>query len=194
MYFPVEGRITAGFNDLRPLSAVPEKRNHVHGAVDIAAPVNTPIFAPEDGVLYVANIVRNDVNRFWDEMKWMDNESFPFQNYFDDIYGSLILLIGSETGYFHLFCHSWWNQIYNKHVIDRYLIVYQEEKKESRFPIRSYHNLDLPTNVKKEDCIGYVGNAGFSTGPHVHYEIHNNKFQKYEDRIDPAELYSLKVD
>ena len=46
MVFPVEGKITADFNEMRPLSVDPELRNHVHGAIDISAPVNTPIFCP----------------------------------------------------------------------------------------------------------------------------------------------------
>lgn len=41
--------------------------------------------------------------------------------------------------------------------------------------------------VQKGDLIGYSGNTGYTTGPHLHYEI------KYRGRhIDPAPLFSYK--
>ena len=146
-------------------------------------------FAPENGLLYILLFIRSNKQETWNEVQWRDGEKFPFQNYFYDLYGSVILLVGHMTGYFHVFCHSWWNQLFNKNVVDKYSIEYQEEKRVERFPIKSFHNLALPAHVNKGDLIGYLGNAGFSTGPHVHYEIHDNKFQKYEERIDPEKLF-----
>lgn len=38
----------------------------------------------------------------------------------------------------------------------------------SRFAVR------VGQRVQRGDLIGYVGNTGISTGPHVHYEVHKN--------------------
>ena len=50
---PVQGRISTPFDQPRPLSKPPEERDHVHGAIDIGAAIDSPIFAPESGELYV---------------------------------------------------------------------------------------------------------------------------------------------
>lgn len=38
----------------------------------------------------------------------------------------------------------------------------------------SRFNINLGDTVQKGDVIGYVGNTGYSTGPHLHYEVHVN--------------------
>jgi murein DD-endopeptidase MepM/ murein hydrolase activator NlpD len=32
----------------------------------------------------------------------------------------------------------------------------------------------LGQNVRRGDIVGYVGTTGYSTGPHLHYEVHTN--------------------
>jgi murein DD-endopeptidase MepM/ murein hydrolase activator NlpD len=39
-------------------------------------------------------------------------------------------------------------------------------------------------NVKRGDLIGYVGNTGLSTAPHLHYEVHINNVQ-----VDPVHYF-----
>lgn len=36
----------------------------------------------------------------------------------------------------------------------------------------SKYEAKLGQNVRRGDIIGYVGNSGYSTGPHLHYEVH----------------------
>lgn len=45
-------------------------------------------------------------------------------------------------------------------------------------------NVTLGQNIKRGDLIGYVGNTGLSTAPHLHYEVH-----KDGQRVNPAFYY-----
>lgn len=48
----------------------------------------------------------------------------------------------------------------------------------------SEYNVRLGQNVKRGEIIGYVGNSGRSSGPHLHYEVHLD-----EDRLNPVNFY-----
>jgi murein DD-endopeptidase MepM/ murein hydrolase activator NlpD len=45
--------------------------------------------------------------------------------------------------------------------------------------------------VKKGEVIGYTGNSGSSTGPHLHFEIRE---EKSEIPINPLLVYDVKDD
>jgi murein DD-endopeptidase MepM/ murein hydrolase activator NlpD len=48
------------------------------------------------------------------------------------------------------------------------------------------HDFNVRTgqNIKRGDLIGYVGNTGLSTAPHLHYEVHINGAQ-----VDPVHYF-----
>jgi murein DD-endopeptidase MepM/ murein hydrolase activator NlpD len=45
-------------------------------------------------------------------------------------------------------------------------------------------NVRIGQNIKRGDLIGYVGNTGLSTAPHLHYEVHINGTQ-----VDPVHYF-----
>ena len=45
---------------------------------------------------------------------------------------------------------------------------------ESQYGHMSKFAVKLGQTVRRGDLIGYVGSTGYSTGPHVHYEVHVN--------------------
>ncbi len=46
-------------------------------------------------------------------------------------------------------------------------------------------NVKKGQKVKRGECIGYVGNSGRSTAPHLHYEVHKDK-----KKINPVHYFS----
>jgi murein DD-endopeptidase MepM/ murein hydrolase activator NlpD len=194
LQFPLKTtyKLTAGFDEMRPLSLSPAKRWHVHGAEDWGGPINTPLFAPESGKLYCFFAVRQNGNQSWDELYWDQGLLFAFRNYFYDMYGGLLILEG-ESGYVHVFAHIYMNQLFNKGLVPGAAWEYREEKSLKRFPVFAIHTLHHPLRVRAEALIGYSGNAGYSTGPHIHYEVHTGRqWQRWEDRPRPSELYGRK--
>jgi murein DD-endopeptidase MepM/ murein hydrolase activator NlpD len=184
MKVPVTGRLTSTFDEPRPLSNPGE---HPHGAWDIAAKVGTPIHAPEAGKVYLVAIFRNELENglrpTWDEMP-----GFPWQNYFYDVYGALIVLEGA-SGMVHIMAHSYFEQLHDKGILPSSAWEYTEEHEDKRWPIHCMHTLSSPYLVGEGEIIGYVGNAGYSTGAHCHWEIHNDwQLDDYIDRVDPATL------
>ena len=191
MQFPIRDRytLTAEYWQSRPLSAPEERRTHPHAAWDAAAPIGTRIAAPEAGDLYYVIAYRADTTRRLDEIE-LHPQPFRLQghHYFYDTYGGVIILAG-ESGMTHVMTHSYANQLYNR--APRGMSWrYTESGKDERWPVSAWHTFDNPERVLPGHVIGHVGNAGFSTGAHVHYEIHPRRHYAAPcDRVDPADIY-----
>jgi hypothetical protein len=185
MIKPVPGaRVTARYDQPRPLS---NPGQHIHGATDYAALAGSKIIAPEEGLLYYYIAQRPESRPTW-ELK-IEGVRFPFSNYFYDTFGGIIILSGA-SGMVHLFAHCYINQLYNKGIIESAKWRTNEQSDEVRWPITTLHTLGTISAVEAGDTIGFVGNAGYSTGPHVHAEIHNGwEWTDYSDRADPETIY-----
>jgi len=192
MTFPIQGvyRISAGFSELRPLSKPPEDRDHPHGGVDLAVVEGTPIYAPERGeVEWHAQFRRgrayHDVYRPYE-----GGPKYAFRNYFYETFGGLCVLYGF-SGRTHVFAHIEATTIFNRFHATRAGNFYTEDRNGDT----SFHlfvNWRDLVDVKEGDMICTSGNAGYSTGPHIHYEIHKLKdWIPHRERIDPAELFNL---
>lgn len=55
----------------------------------------------------------------------------------------------------------------------------------TKYAHMSAFNVKKGQKVKRGECIGYVGNSGRSTAPHLHYEVHKDK-----KKINPVHYFS----
>lgn len=185
--FPVEGgQVTAGYYDPRPYSKPPEKRDRFHKGWDIASDAERPeILAPETGKLYFHMIVRapNDYmgDQFWPNSRW-----YAFSNFYFDTYGCLTLLHG-DSGRWYVFAHQDPDTMFS--LVRDYGIMKSWTREGDGYNryVRAYLTLDMPVGVSEGDPVGHIGNSGYSTGSHLHMQIHKNR--SYQSRIDPAELW-----
>lgn len=189
---PVEGLITSRFDEPRPLS---NPGQHIHGALDISAEIGKEILAPVDGYVSYYIFIRSNKKQSWDERINVNSAGIhlPWANYPYDIYGGVIIIEERESELVHLICHSYFNQLFNLLAQEKIICKddwqYQEETKNERFPMMIFHTFDNRIRVPKGGLIGFVGNAGYSTGAHIHWEIHNGwTWTFYNKRVNPESL------
>ena len=93
-----------------------------------------------------------------------------------------VLYITHTNGYVSVYAH----QKKYAQKIDEYIRKIQLEQKKNEIEVYPKAN-DLP--VKKGEVVGYTGNSGSSTGPHLHFEIRE---EKSEIPINPLLVYDIK--
>ena len=171
------GRITSGFYEPRPIAG---PKTHPHGALDVAGGDGW-VIAPCDGIARAYMMIRAP-GLSWAEQEKPEIIGVPFRNYFYDIYGGIVSLI-ETTGRMHLMTHFYSRAL--QETFGNFVCV--ESIAENRWPSMVLYT--GPVVMYKGDRIGKIGNAGYSTGPHVHWEVHNNfaALDEYAKRIDPSE-------
>jgi len=193
------GVITTPFDEPRPLSVPPAQRNHVHGALDIAPGEGSDgiIRAPADGTAQGVVIYRG-VDPLKGRGGWggpgvvekAEILEYPWREYWYDTYGGFVVLY-EPSGRMHLLCHIRPKNLLNPQPGPaRYpfrYAYYIEENEETRWACHMM--LTEPTQVRAGQPLAPVGNAGYSTGKHVHWEIHHTstRIDDYAARVNPEE-------
>jgi len=191
---PVKGGvITTPFDEMRPLTVSPARRWHVHGAIDIARGDGI-VVSPVDGeaqayVIYRGIAPKSD-GRPWGKDEKPAILALPWRGYWAEVYGGIITIIERGTGRLQILCHFWPNRILNHDPEFNgpwHSMYYLEEKQVTHWP--SHILMTDQVYVKAGQRLAPIGNAGQSSGPHVHWEIHHqaDKLDDYSDRVHPEE-------
>lgn len=184
MILPIPGgRITATFSEPRPLS---NPGLHPHAALDVAP--RTPgspamAVAPVAGFARLYQFLRPSTQFEWPISEKLEIKMSPVRSYFYDLYGG-VLTIAEPSGRFHVLTHFFASAMWSWKKP-----VYVESKDPVRFP-----GIMLASDtfgVLEGEVLLPVGNAGFSTAPHIHWEIHPSVLTApapYASRLDPEML------
>ena len=179
------GVITAGFNDPRPLS---NPGQHIHGALDIAGG-DGYIYSPVDGIA-CGFVISRGIG--WAPADKPEVMTLPFREYYSDIFGGIIVIEEAKTKRMHILAHIYPTNLLNGNPVQTQKFKFEkyiESKVDSRTPAFLLKTFEI--EIKKGWCLAPVGNAGFSTGKHVHWEIHHGwKIDDYSERINPMEYLS----
>lgn len=70
---------------------------------------------------------------------------------------------------------------YNDGGYGNLIIIKHEDNMSTHYGHLSEYKVKVGDKVKKGDIIGEVGNTGFSTGPHLHFELRVNN-----EPVDPT--------
>lgn len=190
------GVITTPFAEPRPLSVPPARRDHVHGALDLAEGdgiIRAPAAGSAQGVVIFRGVDPVKGIGAWGAKGLAEKSEileFPWREYWYDVYGAFVVLY-EPSGRMHLLCHVWPNRLLNPQPGPaRYpfrFAYYIEEAEVTRWPCHIL--MTEAMEVKVGQPLAPVGNAGYSTGRHVHWEIHHqsDRLDDYPLRINPEE-------
>ena len=68
-----------------------------------------------------------------------------------------------------------------------YIIIRHKHGYYTRYAHLNNFNVKVGQRVQQNDVIGFIGNTGISTGPHVHYEVHIGS-----DVVDPFKYINIR--
>lgn len=200
------GKITGPFDEVRPwalnrkmargenLTDSEKSKLHPHAALDIVAKGDNHIYAPCNCIGFAWWSKRDSDgkkhNRAWPKTPEINGIPFAWRNYFYDTYGGVIVLkeldVNNKIVATHLICHSYQNQLFNMEPFSNAVIKTVEEKAEDPYAISAIYTTEI--RFREGDLIGHVGNAGYSTGKHIHWEIHPGRsWAKHAERINPLQ-------
>jgi murein DD-endopeptidase MepM/ murein hydrolase activator NlpD len=68
-----------------------------------------------------------------------------------------------------------------------YIIVRHKHGYYTRYAHLQRYVVKIGQNIQQNEVLGYIGNTGISTGPHLHYEVHIGS-----DVVDPYRYITLR--
>ena len=68
----------------------------------------------------------------------------------------------------------------------KFIVIQHDEQYSTLYAHLSDFNVKIGQKVKLGDLIGFVGNTGYSTGPHLHYEVIKNG-----EQVDPINYFEF---